>query len=109
MFELTKRKAFTYAVNHLRWREVGLFSRECHRAFRAVFPRRGFANNAWLLFVFRRFAHLNTLNDSNGPVKLLQHGHSTPAPRQTKRPGEFPPQVYDLASSRMLYLLVVPL
>src|SRR5216684_1307160 len=84
MFELTKRKAFTYAVNHLRWREVGLFSRECHRAFRAVFPMRVFANNVSLLFVFRRFAHLNTLNDSNGPVKLLEHGHSTPAPNETK-------------------------
>src|SRR5216684_3097491 len=82
MFELTKRKAFTYAVNHLRWREVGLFSRECHRAFRAVFPMRVFANNVSLLFVFRRFAHLNTLNDSNGPVKLLEHGHSTPAPKR---------------------------
>src|SRR5713101_4028371 len=79
MFELTKRKAFTYAVNHLRWREVGLFSRECHRAFRAVFPMRVFANNVSLLFVFRRFAHLNTLNDSNGPVKLLEHGHPKPS------------------------------
>jgi len=91
MFELTKRKAFTYAVNHLRWREVGLFSRECHRVFRAVFPMRVFANNVSLLFVFRRFAHLNTLNDSNGLVKLLEHGHSTPATGQTKRPGEFSP------------------
>src|SRR5437762_9171806 len=89
MFELTKRNAFTYAVNHLRWREVGLFSRECHRAFRAVFPMRVFANNVSLLFVFRRFAHLNILNDSNGLVKLLEHAHSTPATGQTRSPGEF--------------------
>src|SRR5947208_16277896 len=79
MFEFTKRKAFTYAVNHLRWREVGLFSRECHCAFRAIFPIRVFANNVWPLFVFRRFAHFNTLNDSNGLVKLLAHAHSTTA------------------------------
>jgi hypothetical protein len=38
-----------------------------------------FANNVSLLFVFRRFAHLNTLNDSNGLVKLLEQACSTPA------------------------------
>src|SRR5438270_12374721 len=91
MFELTKRKAFTYAVNHLRWREIGLFSRECHWTFRAVFPMRVFANNVSLLFVFRRFAHLNILDDSNGLVKLLEQGHSTPATGQTNCPGEFSP------------------
>src|SRR5438270_5994730 len=99
MFELTKRKAFTYAVNHLRWREVGLFSRECHRAFRAVFPIRVFANNVSLLFVFRRFAHLNTLNDSNGLVKLL--GALVQRPRQDKQnaPVSFPTGAFDFAYS----------
>src|SRR5881296_2588944 len=92
MFELTKRKAFTYAVNHLRWREVGLFSRECHRAFRAVFPMRVFANNVSLLFVFRRFAHLNTLNDSNGLVKLVRNTViQRPRQNRQKSPGELSP------------------
>src|SRR5260370_37935548 len=53
-------------------------------ALGAVLPIRVFGKKVWLLFVIRRFAHLNTLNDSNGPVKLLERVNSTPAPNETK-------------------------